>query len=81
MSLGIIVNLTGQSSFGINAFKLEGVTIEPLTPEDHTGIVLPRPATGVREFKGVYDLSGRTVADDPLKPGIYIRDGKKHVSK
>ena len=81
VSLGIIVNLTGQSSFGINAFKLEGVTIEPLTPEDPTGIVLPRPATEVREFKGVYDLSGRKVADDHLKPGIYIRDGKKHVSK
>ena len=61
--------------------QLEGVTIEPLTPEDPTGIVLPRPATEVREFKGVYDLSGRKVADDHLKPGIYIRDGKKHVSK
>ena len=38
VSLGIIVNLTGQSSFGINAFKLEGTTLEPLTPSDPTGI-------------------------------------------
>ena len=81
VSLGIIVNLTGQSSFGINAFKLEGVTVERLTPEDPTGIVAPQPVAEPVDFNGVYDLSGRKVADGHLKPGIYIRDGKKQVSK
>ena len=65
VSLGIIVNLTGQSSFGINAFKLEGVTIEPLTPEDPTGIRPPQPILNsqfsIFNSKGVYDLSGRMV--------------------
>ena len=65
VSLGIIVNLTGQSSFGINAFKLEGVTIEPLTPEDPTGIQSPEPILNFQfsifNSKAVYDLSGRMV--------------------
>ena len=60
VSLGIIVNLTGQASFGINAFKLEGITIEPLKP------------TGLEEIKNeelrmknedgaVYNLAGQMV--------------------
>ena len=79
VSLGIIVNLTGQSSFGINAFKLEGLTIEPLQPEDPTGIASPKSSPEGKDFKGVYDLSGRKVAN-PQK-GIYIQDGKKTLVK
>ena len=70
VSLGIIVNLTGQSSFGINAFKLEGVTIEPLTPEDPTGIRPPQPILNsqfsIFNSKGVYDLSGRMVNGEKI---------------
>ncbi|MBO4551470.1 MAG: DUF5013 domain-containing protein, partial [Bacteroidaceae bacterium] len=79
VSLGIIVNLTGQSSFGINAFKLEGVTIEPLEPEDPTGINEVNENDNLNVNKGVYDLSGRKVAN-PQK-GIYIKDGNKVLIK
>ena len=82
VSLGIIVNLTGQASFGINAFKLEGITIEPLKP------------TGLEEIKNeelrmknedgaVYNLAGQMVngkwsmVNDKLPKGVYIMNGKK----
>ena len=87
VSLGIIVNLTGQSSFGIHAFKLEGVTIEPLPPSDPTGIAeiqnVQCSMFNVQSNKGVYDLSGRKVNSQfstfnfQLKKGVYIQDGKK----
>ncbi len=87
VSLGIIVNLTGQSSFGINAFKLEGSTIEPLTPSDPTGIEPPSNSQfSILNFqfeKGVYDLSGRkinsqfSIFNSQLKKGVYIQNGKK----
>lgn len=78
VSLGIIVNLTGQSSFGINAFKLEGVTIEPITPGDPTGIktIESGQLKVDNEVDAVYDLSGRKVSGQ-LSRGIYIRDNKK----
>ena len=80
VSLGIIVNLTGQSSFGINAFKLEGVTIEPLTPASNPdGIALPASSFAPKELQGMYDLSGRRVSAGSLKPGIYIKNGRKHT--
>ena len=93
VSLGIIVNLTGQSSFGINAFKLEGVSIEPITPEDPTGIHSPtfndqwsmfNVQRSMLNEKGVYDLSGRMVnvqcsTFNGLKKGVYIINGKKLV--
>ncbi|MBO7068128.1 MAG: PKD domain-containing protein [Bacteroidaceae bacterium] len=90
VSLGIIVNLTGQSSFGINAFKLEGVTIEPLTPTEPDGIMEVK-SEGVKKEKSataIYDLSGRLVGNGKwrmengqLKPGIYIIGGEKVVIK
>ena len=80
VSLGIIVNLTGQSSFGINAFKLEGVTIEPLKPENPDGIEGNEEMRMKNEESGaVYDLSGRKVAGDRLSRGIYIKDGRKVI--
>ena len=76
VSVGVIVNLTGQASFGIHAFKLEGVTIEPLAPTDNPdGISTPKSTDGSKEFKGIYDLSGRKVQTP--KRGIYIQDGRK----
>ena len=89
VSLGIIVNLTGQSSFGINAFKLEGITIEPLTPEDPDAINAPIQNS---KFKiqnnehSIYDLSGRKVNvqcsmfNVQSKNGIYIINGQKTVN-
>lgn len=79
VSLGIIVNLTGQSSFGINAFKLEGVTLESLEPQvDPTGIAPALQNVEQKPFGGIYDLSGRKVTGTPLR-GIYIKDGRKQV--
>ena len=78
VSLGIIVNLTGQSSFGINAFKLEGITIEPLAPSDPTSLK-PALSQGERAMRSniIYDLSGRKVSR-PDK-GMYIKEGKKVI--
>ena len=83
VSLGIIVNLTGQSSFGINAFKLEGVTIEPLAPSDPTGIqtIDNGQLTVDNETGAIYDLSGRRVSAKANKKGVYIVNGKKVVIK
>ncbi len=81
VSLGIIVNLTGQASFGINAFKLEGVTIEPLTPEDPDGIQIPIQNSKSKiqnNEHSIYDLSGRKV-NVQSKNGIYIINGQKHL--
>ncbi|MBO4840503.1 MAG: PKD domain-containing protein [Bacteroidaceae bacterium] len=82
VSLGIIVNLTGQSSFGIHAFQLEGVTIEPLTPSDPTGIRPPQPMFNGQSsmFNGnaIYDLSGRKVPNVQFNK-VYIKDHKKHL--
>ena len=76
VSVGVIVNLTGQASFGIHAFKLEGVTVEPLEPTDNPdGISTPKSLVAETEFKGIYDLSGRKVQTP--KRGIYIQDGRK----
>ena len=84
--VGIIVNLTGQSSFGIHAFKLEGITVEPLMPTmNPDGIDEIKHEQGTKDkgqcSKGIYDLSGRKVSEDNLKSGIYIMDGKKHMIK
>ena len=82
VSLGIIVNLSGQCSFGIHAFKLEGTTVEPLIP---TGIKDLKDSKDSKDLKGyrtgIYDLSGRKVSESNLKSGIYIKDGRKEVVK
>ncbi len=85
VSLGIIVNLTGQTSFGIHAFRLEGVTVEPLVPEDPDGIGsltfgADEMINGKSSNGEYYDLSGRK-AGGRLKKGIYIKDGQKVLVK
>ena len=77
VSLGIIVNLTGQSSFGIKAFKLEGITYETLTPVIPTGIdgiTTSQPAPG-----SIYNIKGQLI-EAPQK-GINIIDNKKILKK
>ena len=80
VSLGIIVNLTGQASFGINAFKLEGVSYETLTPVNPNGIIIPfAPAPTQPVFRGIYNLSGQRL--DDVRKGINIVNGKKILNK
>lgn len=80
VSLGIIVNLTGQASFGISAFKLEGVSYEALAPADPTGIVLPEMTQPVEPtFRGIYNLSGQRLQE--LQRGINIVNGKKTLTR
>ena len=73
VSLGIIVNLTGQASFGINAFKLECTPYEVLSPVNYTGIaqpMQPQPTYGA-----IYNIWGQRIQE--LQKGINIVDGKK----
>jgi len=80
VSLGIIVNLTGQASFGISAFKLEGVTYEKLVPVTPTGITIPASSQLEQPtFRGIYNLSGQRLQN--VQPGINIVNGKKMLSK
>ncbi len=80
VSLGIIVNLTGQASFGISAFKLEGVSFEKLVPVTPTGITLPASSQPEQPtFRGIYNLSGQRLQN--VQPGINIVNGKKTLSK
>ena len=77
VSLGIIVNLTGQSSFNIHAFKLEGITYETLTPINTTGIGnidADQPA-----MRGIFNISGQPLQE--LQKGINIVNGKKILNK
>ena len=82
VSLGIIVNLTGQSSFGIHAFKLEGVTIEPLIPT-RIDEIKNEELKNKNENGAVYNLAGQMVnskwskVNDKLPKGVYIVNGKK----
>ena len=80
VSLGIIVNLRGQASFGINAFKLEGVSHEKLTPVNPTGILLPMQTKPEQPaFRGIYNIWGQRLQE--LQKGINIVDGKKILNK
>ena len=80
VALGIIVNLVGQASFGINAFKLEGYSIEHLTPVNPTGISLPTQTQPVQPaFRGIYNLSGQRLQE--VQKGINIINGKKILNK
>ena len=84
VSLGIIVNLSGQTSFGIHAFKLEGRTLEALVPTfDPDGIKEVHSSEPIiyPYSSDIYDLSGRKVSSGGLSPGIYIKDGRKQIVK
>lgn len=78
VSLGIIANLTGQSSFCINNFKLEGVTLEHLLPLDTDAIEVPvATMQGEGSISRIYDISGRMVTHP--SHGVYIKDNKKII--
>ena len=77
VSLGIIVNLTGQASFSINAFKLEAISTEIITPVIPTGIT--NVVSGKPAYRGIYNISGQRFKE--LQKGINIIDGKKIYKK
>ncbi|MBQ5663095.1 MAG: DUF5013 domain-containing protein [Bacteroidaceae bacterium] len=77
VSLGIIVNITGKTGFNISAFKLECVTIEPITPVTPTGITDVVPEQPV--YRGIYNTWGQRLYE--LQKGINIIDGKKILNK
>ena len=77
VSLGIIVNLTGQASFGIKAFKLEGITFERISPVIPTGIndiTTPQPIPG-----SIYNIKGERI--EAPQRGINIIDNKKVLKR
>ena len=77
VSLGIIVNLRGQASFGISAFKLEGTAYEYLSPVEFTDIT---PAeTKPTQPTAIYNVWGQRIQE--LQKGINIVDGKKVLKK
>ena len=74
VSLGIIVNLEGQASFGISAFKLEGTAYEYVESVNFTDIEpMQKPAQPT--YGAIYNLWGQRIQE--LQKGINIVDGKK----
>ena len=74
VSLGIIVNLEGQASFGISAFKLEGTAYEYVESVNFTDIEpMQKPAQPT--YGVIYNLWGQRIQE--LQKGINIVDGKK----
>jgi hypothetical protein len=59
-----------------NAAK--AITIKVLDDEETTGIDELRTASS---NSSVYDINGRKVNENSLKPGMYIKNGKKFVVK
>ena len=57
-----------------NAAK--GITIKVLDDEETTGIDELRTASS---NSSVYDINGRKVNENSLKPGMYIKNGRKFV--
>ena len=74
VSLGIIVNLEGQASFGISAFKLEGTAYEYVSSVNFTDIT-PIQEDAQPTYGAIYNLWGQRIQE--LQKGINIVDGKK----
>lgn len=80
VSLGIIVNMSGKLSFGINAFYLEGLATEHLTPIDPTAISSPAGSEWRAPWSDQrYDLNGIPVTDSHR--GVSVIKGKKVLTK
>ena len=66
-----------SSSYNIsNAAKV--ITIKVIGEEEATGVEELRIAN---DELPVYDINGRKVSENSLKPGLYIRNGKKFIIK
>lgn len=80
VSIGIIVNMSGQLSFGINAFTLEGQAYEWLTPVTPTGIAAPDSESLRSPWSGqAYDLGGLRVGKG--HKGVTVVGGRKVLTK
>ena len=80
VSLGIIVNMSGKLSFGINAFYLEGLATEWLAPIDPTAISSPAGTEWRAPWSSQrYDLNGIPVTDSHR--GVSVIKGKKVLTK
>ena len=85
VSLGLVVNMSEKICLAINSFTLsryDGDTVTDGTIstglETLPAASLPQAAESSRT--GIYDLSGRRIAE-PAEPGIYIMNGKKVIVK
>lgn len=80
VSLGIIVNMTGQSSFSLNYFMLNGQTFDFLTPIVADVIEIPCQNVNIHSgISHIYDISGRKVSRP--EHGVYIIDNSKVMVK
>ena len=80
VSLGLLVNITGQQCMAIESFMLERENTEYLEADGLTAIE-PVIETVERECdNAIYDLQGRRIAE-PQKGSIYIKNGKKFLAK
>ena len=78
VSLGLLVNMTGDICMAINSFVLErDNTVYIEANGETTSIENIRDVTGHSGDNAVYDLQGRRVLE-PKKGGIYIKNGKKY---
>ena len=80
VSLGMLVNMTGQRCMAIESFMLERDNTEYLEADGKTSVE-PVIETVERECdNAIYDLQGRRIAE-PQKGSIYIKNGKKFLAK
>ena len=80
VSLGLLVNITGQQCMAIESFMLERENTEYLEADGLTDI---EPVVESIERDGdnaIYDLQGRRITE-PQKGSIYIKNGKKFLAK
>ena len=80
VSLGLLVNITGQQCMAIESFMLERENTEYLEADGLTAI---EPVVESIEREGddaIYALQGRRIAE-PQKGSIYIKNGKKFLLK
>ena len=80
VSLGLLVNITGQQCMAIESFMLERENTEYLEADGLTDI---EPVIETIERDGddaIYDLQGRRIVE-PKKGSIYIKNGKKFFAK
>ena len=85
VSLGLVVNMSEKICLAINSFTLsryDGDTVTDVTIstdiETLPADTLPQDTDS--RHTGIYDLSGRRIAE-PTEPGIYIMNGKKVIVK
>ena len=85
VSLGLVVNMSEKICLAINSFTLsrydgDTVTDGTISTDIETLPADTLPQDADSRHTGIYDLSGRRIAE-PTEPGIYIMNGKKVIVK